>query len=99
MKPATTIKLSKKTADILSRLKIHPRQTYEEVILKLVSDSRRIERKPKRELHPIAAKDATTIKLSKKTADILSRLKIHPRQPYEEVILNLTLGEKIKNDE
>ena len=34
-------------------------------------------------------KNITTIKLSKKTAEILSRLKIHPRQPYEEVILNL----------
>ena len=34
-------------------------------------------------------KDITTIKISRKTAEILSRLKIHPRQPYEEVILTL----------
>lgn len=48
--------------------------------------------------------DITTIKLSKKTAEILSKLKIHPRQPYEEVILKLILeneedGEKNKKEE
>lgn len=32
-------------------------------------------------------KEITTIKLSKKTVDLLVKLKIHPRQPYEEVVL------------
>lgn len=32
----TTIKLSKNTVDLLSKLKIHPRQSYEEVILELL---------------------------------------------------------------
>ena len=34
-------------------------------------------------------KGITTIKISKKTVELLNRLKIHPRQPYEEVILRL----------
>lgn len=35
-KKITTIKLSKETANLLNQLKIHPRQSYEEVILKLL---------------------------------------------------------------
>ena len=34
-------------------------------------------------------KEITTIKLSKDTAKSLNELKIHPRQSYEEVILEL----------
>ena len=34
----TTIKLSKSTVKVLNMLKIHPRQPYEEVILKLISE-------------------------------------------------------------
>jgi len=35
-KEITTIKLSKKVVEELSKLKIHPRQAYEEVIVKLL---------------------------------------------------------------
>lgn len=35
-KKITTIKLSKETVEALNKLKIHPRQSYEEVILKLL---------------------------------------------------------------
>jgi predicted CopG family antitoxin len=35
-KQITTIKLSKETAEALNRLKIHPRQSYEEVVIKLL---------------------------------------------------------------
>ncbi len=35
-KKITTIKLSKQTVETLRKLKIHPRQSYEEVILKLL---------------------------------------------------------------
>ncbi len=35
----TTIKLSKSTVELLSKLKIHPRQAYEEVILKFISEN------------------------------------------------------------
>ena len=35
------------------------------------------------------AKEITTIKLSKDTVNTLNQLKIHPRQSYEEVILEL----------
>jgi len=35
-KEITTIKLSKETVSSLNSLKIHPRQSYEEVILKLL---------------------------------------------------------------
>lgn len=34
-------------------------------------------------------KDITTIKLSKLVVEELSKLKIHPRQAYEEVIVKL----------
>ena len=34
----TTIKISKKTAEELANIKIHPRQSYEEVILKLIKE-------------------------------------------------------------
>lgn len=36
VKEITTIKLSKETAEALNKLKIHPRQSYEEVIVKLL---------------------------------------------------------------
>lgn len=32
----TTIKISKKVVEDLSKLKVHPRQAYEEVIVKLL---------------------------------------------------------------
>ena len=35
-KQITTIKLSKETVKVLNALKIHPRQSYEEVIIKLL---------------------------------------------------------------
>ena len=41
-------------------------------------------------------KDITTVKISKDTAGILSKLKIHPRQPYEEVILKFVEERKSK---
>lgn len=36
MKNITTIKLSKRTVELLNKLKIHPRQAYEEVVLELL---------------------------------------------------------------
>ena len=36
----TTIKLSKATADELARLKIHPRQSYEEIIKQILSKTK-----------------------------------------------------------
>jgi len=38
MKDITTIKISKKIVEELSNLKIHPRQSYEEVIEKLLTE-------------------------------------------------------------
>ena len=38
MNKVTTIKLSKETASLLNKLKIHPRQSYEEVILELLKE-------------------------------------------------------------
>ena len=92
-KEITTIKISKNTASILGRLKIHPRQPYEEVILKFIQEHRDSKNNSGAINFSgrlsVPKKDITTIKLSKKTAEALGRLKIHPRQPYEEVILNL----------
>ncbi|MAG91219.1 hypothetical protein CMO83_03980 [Candidatus Woesearchaeota archaeon] len=84
----TTIKLSKSTVGILNKSKIHPRQPYEEVILRLI---------PKKQMSgngfnlPLTKKDITTIKISKNTVQLLNNLKIHPRQSYEEVVLRLLL--------
>lgn len=87
MKVITTIKTSKETVLGLSRLKIHPRQSYEEVIVKLV-------REYGKDISSKSAKaktssPTTTIKISKKTVGELSALKIHPRQSYEEIIVKL----------
>ncbi|MAG08200.1 hypothetical protein CMO89_01900 [Candidatus Woesearchaeota archaeon] len=81
----TTIKLGKSTVRLLSGLKIHPRQSYEEVILGLKGKGSdvQISRGPK------GIKGITTIKLKKRTVSVLSKLKIHPRQSYEEVIWGL----------
>ena len=82
----TTVKLRKSTADALSKLKIHPRQPYEEVILKLIEAKVRLKASaPGIDID--SKKEITTIKLTKKTVEALSRLKIHPRQSYEEVII------------
>jgi len=37
---ATTIKISKETVKLLNDLKIHPRQSYEEVIIKLLKNKK-----------------------------------------------------------
>ncbi len=39
-KEITTIKLSKETVKALNQLKIHPRQSYEEVIIKLLKEKK-----------------------------------------------------------
>jgi len=113
-KEITTIKVSKKSVELLNKLKIHPRQAYEEVILKLILENESRKKRPSnlRARKMFASmransragrarsrsteyksasrtKEVTTIKLSKKTVNILNKLKIHPRQAYEEVILKL----------
>ena len=40
-------------------------------------------------------KKITTIKLTKKTVEFLNKLKIHPRQPYEEVVSGLLKKAKL----
>jgi len=42
-------------------------------------------------------KEVTTIKISKDTVKSLNQLKIHPRQSYEEVILELLKKKKGDN--
>ena len=42
----------------------------------------------------MAKKEVTTIKISKATVNALNQLKIHPRQSYEEVILELLKQKK-----
>ena len=81
----TTIKVSKQTVLELSNLKIHPRQSYEEVIVKLLENY-----EEKANVEPIREPSViTTIKISKQTVAALSDLKIHPRQSYEEVVVKL----------
>ena len=86
----TTIKLSKHAVVLLNRLKIHPRQSYEEIVLKLISeqDSRKKSDSGKQMPHR-GSGHITTIKLHKNTSSLLNKLKIHPRQAYEEVVLKL----------
>ena len=47
-KQITTIKLSKDTASLLNQIKIHPRQSYEEVILRLLQSKTGTKRETKR---------------------------------------------------
>ena len=90
----TTIKISKKIVEELSLLKIHPRQSYEEVVVKLLEYSRN-DNVTGTFTEP---REITTIKLSKNTVKELSKLKIHPRQSYEEVIVKLLENYKSKNE-
>jgi hypothetical protein len=94
IKDITTIKLSKKTVDALHRLKIHPRQSYEEVVLKLIYKHQR--KKFDFSGLEFSKEQITTIKLHKDTVELLNKLKIHPRQSYEEVVLKLVQNEKIR---
>lgn len=81
----TTIKLSKKIVEELTLLKIHPRQSYEEVVVKLLENSKTNVMADAF----VKPRNITTIKLSKQTVEELSKHKIHPRQSYEEVIVKL----------
>jgi len=44
-KEVTTIKISKDTIRLLNELKIHPRQSYEEVIVKLLESAKKDSKK------------------------------------------------------
>ena len=89
----TTVKLARSTVLLLSRLKVHPRQPYDEIITLLLKS--RASSKLKFSQSP---GDITTIKLSKSNAKKLSSLKVHPRQPYDEVVMALTRAYKEKNE-
>ena len=89
----TTIKLRKSTVELLNKLKVHPRQPYEEVILRLIYKHQR--KKFDFRLR-FGKEQITTIKLHKDTVELLNKLKIHPRQSYEEVVLKLVQNEKIR---
>ncbi len=82
----TTIKISRKVVRILRSLKVHPRQAYDEIILKLLeSDIRTLG-----DIEEIyGAGEITTIKLSRNVVARLRRLKDRPRQGYGEVIFRL----------
>lgn len=89
----TTIKLGRNTVGLLLKSKIHPRQPYEEVILALISGWKKHGKNI--EIFGVQAKAKpgfiTTIKISKKTVEVLNRLKIHPRQSFDEIVLRLIL--------
>jgi hypothetical protein len=87
-KDITTIKISKKVVGELSLLKVHPRQAYEEVIVKLIEAYKKDKTAFGEEIS-VGKKEITTIKISKNTVKELSLLKVHPRQAYEEVIVKL----------
>jgi len=87
-KEITTIKISKLIVGELSKLKVHPRQAYEEVIVKLLSSYKK-EAILEEKNDFFGKKEITTIKLSKSVVEELSGLKVHPRQAYEEVIVKL----------
>ena len=81
-KEITTIKVSRKTLNKLCKFKVHPRQSYEEVIIELIKSNKK---KLRFSLHSLC-KDFTTMKLSKESLLKLNKLKIHPRQSYEEIV-------------
>ena len=87
-KEVTTIKISKDLVSRICNLKVHPRQAYEEVIMKLL-----VEYKPREGVtYSVGKREITTIKISKEVLRKLSSLKVHPRQAYEEVIFMLLEG-------
>ena len=83
----TTIKVSKGLVLDINRLKIHPRQSNEEVILKLLDFKDQLKSLDNISIGP--TKNKTTIKVSKFVVLELNKLKIHPRQSNEEVIYRL----------
>ena len=91
----TTIKLGRNTVGLLNKLKVHHRQSYEEVILKFIAEHKNAKKTPHELKQQSGSGVITTIKLAKKTAGILNKLKIHPRQSYEEIVLKL-IPRKIK---
>ena len=81
MNPETTIRLTRETVSELGKLKVHPRQSYEEVISFIAKD------KKKPDFSKFVKKNSfTTIQVSKNLVNKLSNLKIHPRQGYEEIM-------------
>ena len=89
-KDITTIKISKKVVGELSKLKIHSRQSYEEVIVRVLGFYNAGSRHDEFEMGGLMGKkEITTIKISKNVVEELSKLKIHPRQSYEEVIVKV----------
>lgn len=88
MREITTIKLTKKTVELLNKLKTHPRQSYEEAIVGLLRKAR-LDEKAAKQYFSETKREVTTIKLTKGTVKGLSKLKVHPRQSYEEIVLKL----------
>ncbi len=81
MKKETTIQLSRQTVNELNNLKVHPRQSYREIIFDLLKTKKKLNF-----LKFISMNSFTTIQISKSLADNLNSLKVHPRQSYEEII-------------
>jgi len=80
-KHSRLIQLSREIVKKLSNLKVHPRQSYEEIISQLLKTSN------KPEFSKFVKNDSfTTIQLSQGIAEKLTNLKIHPRQSYEEIV-------------
>jgi len=90
----TTVKVSKKLVLELNKLKIHPRQSNEEIVWKLLKSKKTAlnKKQPK-----FSDSKKTTIKVSKELVLELNKLKIHPRQSNEEIIWKLLISHN-KND-
>ena len=91
----TTIKVTRTTSTSLNKLKIHPRQAYDEVISELLKNP-----PSKSYLSRFTSQDnfsITTIKISKSNVSSINKLKIHPRQSNDEVVSAL-IKFKLKND-
>ena len=81
MKKETTIQLSREAVKKLSNLKVHPRQSYEEIISQLIKKDKKLDF-----FKFVKHNSSTTIQLSRGIVEKLTNLKVHPRQSYEEII-------------
>jgi len=84
-KSVTTVKIPKKAVQMLAALKVHPRQSYDEIIMGLLES---YEGGFSGDGYYDVG-EITTIKLSRDVVRRLSKLKTRPRQAHGEIILRL----------
>ena len=81
LKEMTSIKVSRGTLVRLTKMKVHPRQSYEEILIELMKKKKQLKFN-----HDNVSKKYSTMKVSREIVENLTNLKVHPRQSYEEIV-------------